>query len=78
MTKEKELEQYKNQKEKSAIDIMYDVCMLEMRQLSKNVGKWAKEDSQNDSGLQKRGSVSVAEARGGGRAKGPSGVGGNK
>ena len=80
MTKEKELEIYRTQKEKSAIDLMYDVCMKEMRDLHRNVGKWAKEDSQQDKGISKNNTISVAEARGKvvKRTADPSGLGGNK
>ena len=65
MTAEEEAEQYRMQKEKSAIDIMYDQCMKDMRYLERNVGKWAREETAAKSGLPPRlNHPSVAEARG--------------
>ena len=65
MTPEEEAQQYRLQKEKGAIDIMYDQCMREMRYLEKNVGRWAREETAKKSGLPPRlNHPSVAEARG--------------
>ena len=56
---------YKNQKEKSAIDLMYDACMKEMRALERNVGRWAREETAKNAGVPaKRNAQSVASARG--------------
>ena len=51
LTKEEEDEMYKNQKEKSAIDLMYDACMKEMRYLERNVGRWAREETAKNAGV---------------------------
>ena len=65
LTKEQEDEMYKNQKEKSAIDLMYDACMKEMKYLERNVGRWAREETAKNAGVPaKRNAQSVASARG--------------
>ena len=62
LSHKEEAEKYKNKKEKSAIDIMYDSIMKDMRYLEQNVGRLAREDTSKNTGvMQKKNTMSVAE-----------------